>query len=127
MATLHTVPAKDATFIPLAPGIAAPSLVTLYVYGWEDIYDLEITVVAVAASKDKLGRFECSGVAVRQRPDGPPVTGEVLRKIPIARYIRGVGAEWWQTYKVAGHGQEISFADERLTDEKAELLRLRGP
>jgi hypothetical protein len=125
MATLRTVPAEDATFIPLAPGIAAPSPITLYVDSWEDVYDLEITVVAVAASEDKLGRFECSGVAVRQRPDGPAVTGELLRKIPIARYIRGVGTEWWQTY--SRHGQEISFADERLTDEKVELLRLRGP
>jgi hypothetical protein len=122
--TFRSTPVPDAAFIQLAPGLAAESPIRLEVTDWEG-FDLELLVAAVPGQDDRAGRFVCEALTVRQRAGGLPVTSEVLRGVPVATLIRGVGSRYWQTVDVGE--QQISFTDARLTDEIAARLREQGP
>jgi hypothetical protein len=122
--TYRSTAVPEAEFVPIAPGLAVESPIRLEVVDWEG-FDLELLVAAVPAEDDRAGRFICQALTVRQRPGGPPVTSEVIRRVPVARLIRGVGSSHWQTVDVREN--EISFTDARLTEEMAARLREQGP
>lgn len=67
--------------INIAEGIAGPPSATVRVEDYEG-FDLVASVVFTS------GRYECDELCVRRRPNGPQVTGEAIRGIPVAGIIR---------------------------------------
>lgn len=73
--------AETGWWVPVAPGLSMPDTVTVKVEDWTG-FDIELTVVPGE------GRLVAKAVSVSQRDGGPPVTGEVLRSIPVARLTK---------------------------------------
>lgn len=74
----------------MAPGITAPLPIELTVEDWEG-FDLVLKVGAVPADGDRAGRLLCKELTLRQRDDGPPVTSDALRAVPVATLMRSAG------------------------------------
>jgi len=74
----------------VAPGVMAPDRATVEA-GDVSGYDVRIEVVLDGR------RYIATAVHVLQRPGGPPVTGEAIRKVPVANIIRRglpMGVTW---------------------------------
>ncbi len=103
----------------VGPGLAMPSPVVLVTATDLNGYDVEVEVVPQG------GRLAAMEVRVRQREDGPPVTGEAIRSVPVASLVK----------QAASHLMSIdstkdgvtSMSGRRLTEEVAGRLRSRGP
>lgn len=81
----------------VAPGIMAPETASIEA-GDVSGYDVHIQVVL------NDGRYIATEVCVRQRDGGPPVTGEAIRRVPVANIIRRSlpGAVTWVADKSDG-------------------------
>ena len=67
--------------VPFAEGLAALSPFKSHAE-IEGLYSLEFSVVYEA------GRFVVDWLTIRRRDDGPPVTSEGIREIPVAAFLR---------------------------------------
>jgi hypothetical protein len=73
--------------IPLGDGLAARSPFESFAE-IEGLYRLEFRVVYEQPEGGRTGRFVCDQLTVKRRPDGPPVTSEGIRQIPLAAFLR---------------------------------------
>lgn len=78
---------KPTNFIPLGPGLGAPREFTFRVEE-ERLYSLEADVVYEQPIGGRMGHFVVDRLTVRRRDDGPPITSEGLRQIPVAAFLR---------------------------------------
>jgi hypothetical protein len=72
---------KRAEFDPLNPGIAAP-LALEYRVELEGLYSLDFQ------ARYERGRYVVEQLTIRRRADGPPVTTEGIREIPVTALLR---------------------------------------
>jgi hypothetical protein len=72
---------KPAAFDPLNPGMAAPVGFT-YRVELEGLYSLDFEAVY------EQGRYVVNQLTIRRREDGPPVTTEGIREIPVHALLR---------------------------------------
>lgn len=75
------VPNEGAGTVTVAPGVDIWREVTVHAQDYKG-YDLVVVVVVEG------GRLSASEVRVTRRPDGPPVTGEALRRLTVAAFVR---------------------------------------
>jgi hypothetical protein len=78
---------KPTNFIPLGPGLRAPREFTFRVEE-EGLYSLEADVVYEQPVGGRMGHFVVDRLTIRRREDGPPITTEGLRELPIAAFLR---------------------------------------
>jgi hypothetical protein len=78
---------KPTKFIPLGPGLAAPREFT---FRLEEVglYNLEADVVYEQPVGGRMGHFVVDWLTIRRREDGPPITSEGLRELPVAGFLR---------------------------------------
>jgi hypothetical protein len=72
---------EQSKLISLGDGLAAWSPFTSFAE-IEGLYRLEFRVVY------EEGRFVCEELTIKRRSDGPPITTEGIREIPIAAFLR---------------------------------------
>ena len=77
---------KPMNFIELGPGLGAPREFTFSVEE-ERLYSLEADVVYEQPVGGRMGHFVVDRLTIRRREDGPPVTTEGLRQIPVAAFL----------------------------------------
>jgi len=102
----------------LAPGLQVAALVTVT----DDDFNGFLVEVEVVPDK---GRLAARSVSVRQRPDGPPVTGEVIRSVPVAAFVRSA-ATVVERAEPVGDGV-FQMLDAALTEQAADEYRQAGP
>jgi len=78
---------KPTNFIPIGPGLGAPREFTFRVEE-EGLYSLEADVIYEQPVGGRMGHFVVDRLTIRRREDGPPVTTEGLREIPVAAFLR---------------------------------------
>jgi hypothetical protein len=78
---------KPLNFIELGPGLGIRREFTFRVEE-ERLYSLEADVVYEQPVGGRMGHFVCNRLTVKRREDGPPITTEGLREIPIAAFLR---------------------------------------
>jgi hypothetical protein len=78
---------KPTNFTSLGPGLGAPWEFAARVE-LEQLYSLELHVVYEQPVGGRMGHFVCDRLTIRRREDGPPVTSEGLRQIPVATFLR---------------------------------------
>jgi hypothetical protein len=81
MVMTRYVPNQQAGTVTVAPGMKLFREVTVHGEDYKG-YDVELLVVLEG------GRLQASEVKVRRRPGGPPVTGEALRTMTVAAFVR---------------------------------------
>ena len=81
-------------------------------------YEVTLTVVP------ENGRLVASGVCVRSIPGGPPVTGEAIRAVPVARLTKEA---WTGVLAVEEQDGVTKVSAMSLTPEAATQLRANGP
>lgn len=93
---IRTEAADWRSAVEVAPGLVIPSPVWVRA---EDVngYDVALEVVPEG------GRLVARNVSVQRRNGGPPITGEALRSIPVARLVRAA-AECARLGHVQGEG-----------------------
>jgi hypothetical protein len=81
---------KPTNFIPIGPGLGAPREFTFRVEEEEEegLYSLEADVIYEQPVGGRMGHFVVDRLIIRRREDGPPVTTEGLREIPVAAFLR---------------------------------------
>ncbi len=119
---LKTTANASGEYVRVAPGLAMPAAVTVQA---EDVrgYDVDVDVVVSD------GRLVAREVRVRQRDDGPPVTGEAIRGVPLAGLVRQA-AQHALEYEQSGEGDAVLTRLSPvtwITPETAERLREAGP
>lgn len=75
------IPNERAGTVTLAPGLDLWREVQVHGEDYKG-YDVDVLVVA------EDGRLMAAEVKVSRRPDGPPVTGEALRQVTVAAFVR---------------------------------------
>jgi hypothetical protein len=83
----ETLKRKPTNFILLVPGLGAPREFTFRVEE-ERGYSLEADVVYEQPVGGRMGHFVCDRLTIRRRDDGPPVTTEGIRHIPVTAFLR---------------------------------------
>jgi hypothetical protein len=78
---------KPLNFIELGPGLGIRREFTFRVEE-ERLYSLEADVVYEQPVGGRMGHFVCNRLTVKRREDGPPITTEGLREIPVAAFLR---------------------------------------
>jgi hypothetical protein len=78
---------KPTSFVPLGPGLAAPREFTFQLEEERRRYSLEADMV-YEQPVGRMGHFVCDRLIVKRREDGPPITTEGLREIPVAAFLR---------------------------------------
>lgn len=116
----------DCALVPVAPHVRiySPFTVTAEV---ADL-DVEVDVVAVPAEGERAGRLVCRELRVRQRDDGPAVTGEALRSVPVAFLTQAAARQMARTDApdvLPGVGSELAVGP-LITAKLAELGK-QGP
>ncbi|MGH3722042.1 MAG: hypothetical protein ACRDRI_25010 [Pseudonocardiaceae bacterium] len=81
--------------------------------------DVEIDVVP------EDGRLVAHEVRVRRRPDGPPVTGEAIRSVPVAALTQFAAREVLRIVSIADNG-EISAVPAGVPEEQVQYVRDHG-
>lgn len=130
------IPARDVfgSTIELAPGLIAPEFATGR-RRWE-AFKLALTVRAVPGRHGRAGRFVCYELDLQQLDDGPAVTSEALRRLPVAAMVRELAAALW-TQTGNPDRDAARWAEEspeavgrwrlRLGTEEYERIRDQGP
>jgi hypothetical protein len=78
---------KPFNLLPLGPELAIPKEFTFSVET-EGLYSLEADVVYEQPVGGRMGHFVVDRLTVKRREDGPPVTTEGLRQIPVTAFLR---------------------------------------
>jgi hypothetical protein len=78
---------KPMNFIEFGPNLGAPREFTFRVEE-KGLYSLEADVVYEQPVGGRMGHFVVDRLTIRRREDGPPVTTEGLREIPVAAFLR---------------------------------------
>jgi hypothetical protein len=78
---------KPFSLLPLGPGLGIPKEFTFRVEE-EGRYSLEADVAYEQPVGGRMGHFVCNRLTITRREDGPPVTTEGLREIPVAEFLR---------------------------------------
>jgi hypothetical protein len=78
---------EQSKLVPLGDGLAAWSPFRSFAE-IEGLYRLEFRVVYEQPEDGRMGRFVCDQLTVKRRSDGPPVTTEGIREIPLAAFLR---------------------------------------
>ncbi|MFZ0877815.1 MAG: hypothetical protein WAN20_25385 [Pseudonocardiaceae bacterium] len=81
--------------------------------------DVEIDVVP------ENGRLVAQEVRVRRRPDGPPVTSEAIRSVPVAALTQFAAREVQRIVDIADNG-EISAVLAGVPEEQVQYVRDHG-
>jgi hypothetical protein len=84
---MDTPKRKPTNFILLGPGLGAPREFTFAVE-LEGLYSLEADVVYEQPVGGRMGHFICDRLTIRRRDDGPSITSEGIRQIPVAAFLR---------------------------------------
>ncbi len=106
--------------VPVAPGIAFPAEVTVTA---EDCQGYDVVIVVVPAA----GRLVARSVEVRQRDDGPPVTGEAIRAVPVAGLVRQASGHVLSVDSTHPDGQAHQLSRRTIDKAGVERLRQAGP
>jgi hypothetical protein len=125
MAMMRTKAHVSLGTVELLPGFKLWREVTVYAEDHKG-YDVEARVVF------EDGRLTARSVKVAQRPDGPPVTGEALRQVPVAWLVRHSLETTPQSPFGPGFGQEPGKRFEMvlfgmLEPEDVQRMRAAGP
>jgi hypothetical protein len=83
----ETAQRKPTNFISLGPGLGAPREFTFRVEE-ERLYSLEFDVVYEQPVGGRMGNFVVNRLTISRRDDGPPITSEGIRQIPVAAFLR---------------------------------------
>lgn len=67
--------------VEFAAGFQLPAAIQYHVQDWES-YDAVFNIAI------RGGRYECVGLQLQQRPDGPPVNSEALREVAVRDVVR---------------------------------------
>jgi hypothetical protein len=95
--------------IPFAPGLAVPRAFTFRVEE-EGRYSLEADVAYEQPVGGRMGHFVCNRLTITRREDGPPVTTEGIREIPVAAFLRlAVEGNLLRVGPTERHGQTSSW------------------
>ena len=78
---------KPTGFIEVGPNLGLPKMFTARVE-LEQLYSLELEIAYEQPVGGRMGHFVCNQLTVTRREDGPPITTEGLRQIPIAAFLR---------------------------------------
>jgi hypothetical protein len=78
---------KPLNFIPLGPGLGIRREFTFRVEE-ERLYSLEADVAYEQPVGGRMGHFVCNRLTITRREDGPPITTEGLREIPVTAFLR---------------------------------------
>ena len=78
---------KPTTFIPIGLDLVAPREFTFRVEE-EGLYSLEADVVYEQPVGGRMGHFVVDRLTIRRREEGPPITTEGLRELPVAAFLR---------------------------------------
>jgi hypothetical protein len=81
--------------------------------------DVEIDVVP------EDGRLVAQEVRIRRQPDGPPVTGEAIRSVPVAALTQWAAKEVLRIVGIADNG-EISAVPAGVPEEQVQYVRDHG-
>lgn len=114
--------------VELAPGLVAREVAEAH-RPWEG-YELTLTVRAVPGTEGRAGRFVCSRFSLAQVDDGPPVTSEAVRQVPVAALVRELaGALWRRTGGLHPDDTDPPEGAWRvwLDDDEIRRLRDQGP
>jgi hypothetical protein len=85
---MDTPPKRNPlNFIELGPGLGIRREFTFRVEE-ERLYSLEADVVYEQPVGGRMGHFVCNRLTVKRREDGPPITTEGLREIPVTAFLR---------------------------------------
>jgi hypothetical protein len=107
-------------FVTVLPGLVMPKKVT--VPAAVNGYDVEVDVVPEG------GRLVAAEVRIRQQPGGPPVTGEVLRAVPIATLTKLAAAHVLEVEEdVQSGGVVTGYNSRSLTPDVVANIRAAGP
>lgn len=89
----------------------------------EDFEGFDVAVTVVPSD----GRLVARSVEVRQRDGGPPVTGEVIRRVPVASLVRQAGG--WVNFveKFHPNGRPAVMKRRMIDKEGVDRLRQAGP
>jgi hypothetical protein len=113
-------PTEPKSLASLGGGLAVPRRLRLTADKLELPYLVKLEVVLEA------GRFICEQLTCSRRKDGPPVTGEGIRALPIASMIRrGVEPEVLNAQRVDADTVKLTPIEipDRLTGPTPEALR----
>lgn len=111
------------------PVLVAPGIIAMSPSAWateHDGLDIEIMVVALPAEGGSAGRPICTALKISRLADGPSITPEVLRKVPVTALIR-FAARMSLRYIDESTGRTLGASDRRMTDDLADRLRAEGP
>jgi hypothetical protein len=78
---------KPTGIIPLGPELAIPRAFTSRME-IEGRYSLEADLAYEQPVGGRVGHFVCNRLTITRREDGPPVTTEGIREIPVAAFLR---------------------------------------
>jgi len=106
--------------VSVAPGVAFPAEVTVKAEDCQG-YDVEIRVVPAG------GRLTAASVEVRQRKDGPAVTGEAIRAVPVAGLVRQAGGHLLHVDSTHPNGKAHKLSARTIDKAGVERLRQAGP
>jgi hypothetical protein len=84
---MDTPKRKPTKFISLGPGLSAPREFT-FTLELEGRYSLKADVAYEQPVGGRIGHFSVDRLTVTRREDGPPITTEGLREIPVAAFLR---------------------------------------
>jgi hypothetical protein len=78
---------KPTNFVSIGPGLGAPREFMFRVEE-ERLYSLEADVAYEQPVGGRMGHFVVNRLTVKRREDGPPVTSEGIRQIPVTAFLR---------------------------------------
>ena len=83
--------------------IYAPTRIELTAVGMDDLA-ADVTAVLVLDGR----RYSVQELRITRREDGPPITGELIRRIPVKAIIRGSVSD---SAELREPGREVTFAE----------------
>lgn len=103
----------------VAPGLGMPNEVP--VVAEVNGYDVEVLVVA------ENGRLVAREVRVSRRPDGPPVTSEVIRSVPVAELTKKAARHVFGLEEEESPGSWRMTPISKISESDAARFREAGP
>jgi hypothetical protein len=100
-----------------------PPMTTVTATGRLNVEDPPVDVEIDVVPED--GRLVAQEVRVRRRPDGPPVTGEALRSVPVGALTQWAAREVLRIVSIADNG-EISAVPAGVPEEQVQYVRDHG-
>jgi hypothetical protein len=118
--------------VAIGPGLVAPSTLTVDGIEWENEhgrFEVSLEIGAEPMTGDRVGRFVCRSLTIRQA-NGEPVTTAAVRSVPVGRLVARFAAQEVQQVESQEtlNGRTITRSVLKvLTDEMVERFRSEGP